>query len=78
MKSAHEIFAGREIHTGLAADRRVNLCEQGRRHWHERNAAKVRRSGKTCQVANHSAAQRNHRIASLESGFGQELERLCQ
>ena len=70
MKSADEILAGREVHAGLAANRSVDLREQGCRHLHESNAAQISRGGKTRQVANHSAAQRDHHVASLDPGFG--------
>src|SRR5712691_5116407 len=78
MKSANQVLAGRQIYCGLPAYRRIDLRKQSRRKLNQRNAAQVNRRGKSGQVANDSAAQRNHCIAALETRRAQKTERVFE
>ena len=66
MKSAHEILSHRQVHCRLAADRSVNLREQSCGHLDKINTAQIRRCGKSCQVANNTAAKSDDRIVPFE------------
>ena len=59
---------------GLAADRRIDLREQRRRHLHERHAALVDRRGEAGEVADDAAAERDQR----RRAFGAQLEQARQ
>ena len=54
------------VHAGLAADRAVDLRQQRGRHLHERQAAQRGRRGEAGEIADHAAAQRDHRGAPLD------------
>ncbi len=51
---------GNEIHARLAADRGIHLREHGGRNLHQLDAAHVERCEQSADVADHSAAQRDH------------------
>ncbi len=61
MKRADEILARRQIDAGLAADRRIDHREQGRRHLHEGDAAHPAGRAETGEIADHAAAEREDR-----------------
>ena len=50
-----------EIDGGFAADRTVDLREEGRRNLHEVDAAHVERGGESCNVAHHPSAEGDDR-----------------
>ena len=60
MERTDHVLAERVVDPGLAADRRVDLSEQRRRDLDERHSALVDRRGKSRQVADDSAAERDH------------------
>ncbi len=78
MKSADEVLARRQIYRGLAPHGRIDLREQSRRRLNQGNAAQVNRGGKSGEVTNDTSAQRNHGVASLETRFAYEAERLFE
>ena len=78
MEGADQVLARLGVDRGLAADRAVDLCQQGRRHLHEAAAALHNRAGKADKVAHHPAAQRDHMIlaghAERQQPVAQALE----
>ena len=74
VERADHVLAERMVDAGLAADRRVDLREQRRRHLHERHAALVDRGGEAGEVADDAAAQRDQRRRAL----GPQLEEARQ
>ena len=73
-------FAERMVDRGLAAHRRVDLREQGRRNLDERDAALIDGGGEARDVAHNAAAQRDDcgapLTAMLEQRVEQRVERL--
>jgi len=61
VKGADHVLAERVVDAGLAADRRVHLRQQRRRHLGEGDAALVGRRGKARDVADDAAAERHDR-----------------
>ena len=55
VEGADEVLAGREVHADLAADRRVDLRQQRRRHLDERDAAQEGRGREARHVADDAA-----------------------
>ncbi len=74
VEGADHVLAERVVDRGLAADGRIDLREQGRRHLDERDAALIDRRGKAGDVADHTAAQRDDRGASLAAVLEQRIE----
>ncbi len=72
------VFAARVIDTGLAADRRIDLCQQRRRHLNEGHTALVRSGGEAGQVADHTTAQGNDRRATVAALGEQGVEDMTQ
>ena len=66
VEGADQVLPLRHVHADLAADRRVDHREQGRRALHERDAAQVGRGREADRVAEHAAAERHDRRAALE------------
>ncbi|MND95009.1 hypothetical protein D3C80_872490 [compost metagenome] len=66
------------VDAGLAADRRVDLGQQGRRHLDEIHATLVASSGKPGHVADHPAAQGDHGGATVVAGSEQGIENQLQ
>ena len=56
VKRADEVLSGWRVDAGLAADRRVDHCEQRCRDLHDRNAARVCRSDEAGEITNDAAA----------------------
>ncbi len=56
-----EIFAFREIHAGLAADRAIDLRHESRRNMHQADTSQVGGRGKSGYVTDHTAADRDDR-----------------
>ena len=73
MKGADQVLALRRVDSGLAADRGIHLRQQRGRHLHEIEAAADDRGGKTGEVADHAAAERDHEIVALDLGLDQFL-----
>ncbi len=65
MERADHVLAERVVDAGLAADRRVDLREQRRRHLHERHSALIDRRGEAGDVADDAAAERDQRRRAL-------------
>ena len=57
VEGADEVLAAGKVDGGLAADRRVDLADEGRRHRHPRHAPHVRRGGEARQVGRAAAAE---------------------
>ena len=74
MEGADQILAGLGVDRRLAAHAAVHLREQGGRHLHETAAALQHRTGKADQIANHTAAQRDDRIAAFDAEFQQPFD----
>ena len=66
MKRAREIFSRGEIDAGFAADRTVDHREQRRWHLEKIDAAQIARRGKSADVADHAAANREERAVAIE------------
>ena len=67
MEGADQILAVAGIDAGLAADRRIDLRQQRRRHLHEVEAAPHAGRGIAGEIADHAAAERDHQIAALDA-----------
>ena len=79
VERADQILAGACVDRGLAADRRIDLREQGRRDLDEAAAALEDRGGEADEIADHAATERDDMIAALDAEFeqpvGQRFER---
>ncbi len=73
MEGADEILAVRGIDGGLAADRRIDLRQQCRRHLHVIDAATHDRRGEAGEIADDAAAERDNKIAALDAFGDQRL-----
>ena len=67
MERADEILALARIDSGLAADRRVDLRKQCRRHLHEIETAPGACSREPCKIADHAAAKRYDEIVAFDT-----------
>ena len=83
VEGADEVLAAGKVDAGLAAHRGVHLGEQRGRHLHEVDAALVAGGREPGDVADHSAAERDHdtvaRDAPRDQGVldgGERVERL--
>ena len=61
------------VDADLAADRAVDLREQRRRHVDERDAAQVGRRREAGHVADHAAAEGDHRRRAVGAGADQRV-----
>jgi hypothetical protein len=61
MPGPEQVLACGRVDGGLSADGTIDLREQRSRHLHARNSPVINRSGKSGQVAYHSAAQGHHK-----------------
>jgi len=67
VEGADQILALARIDAGLAADRGVDLRQQGGRHLHEVESAPHAGRGKAGKVADHAAAEGDDEIAALDA-----------
>ncbi len=67
MKRANEILAMARVDGRLSADGRIHLCQQRRGHLHIINATPNNRGGKSGEIADDAAAERNHEIAAFDA-----------
>ena len=67
VEGADEVLALRQVDRRLAADRRVDLGDEARRHRRPGDAAEVRRRGETGRVGRAAAAERDDRPAAVEA-----------
>jgi hypothetical protein len=67
MEDADEVLAARTVDAGLAADGRVDLRQQRSRDLHEVHAAAHDAGGKSGQIANNTATERDDDIAAFQS-----------
>ena len=67
VEGADQVFARPGVDAGLAADRAVDLRQQGRRDLHEIDAAQQCRGGKPGEVADDAAAERHQHRAALDA-----------
>ena len=74
VEGAHEVLATRVIDARLAADGRIHLGEQGRRHLDEIDAALIDRRGEAGDVADDAAAKRHHDAVPAEAVIHQRVE----
>ena len=65
VERADEVLAERVVDADLAADRAVDLREQGRRHMRERDATEVGGSGEAGHVADDAAAEGDERRRAI-------------
>ena len=76
VERADEVLALGEVDRRLAADRRVDLADERRRHGDPRHAAQVRRGGEAGDVGRAAAAERDERAVAVEPQLAPEpLER---
>ena len=73
VEGADQIFAVARIDRGLAADRGIDLGQQGGRHLDVIEAAPHRGGAKAREVAHHPAAESNDDVAALELRGDQRL-----
>ena len=66
MERADEVLALGQVDAGLAADRGVDLGDEGRRHLDEGHAAEVGRGEEAGRVAERAAADGDERLAPLD------------
>ena len=71
MERADEVLALGQVDPGLAADRRVDLGDERRRHLDERDAAQPARGEEAGGVAERAAPDRHERLAALGAQPGQ-------
>ena len=71
MERADEVLALGQVHGGLAADRRVDLGDQGRRDVDERHAAQVRGGEEPGGVAEGAAADGDERLIATDPQPGE-------
>src|SRR5215472_2426001 len=57
MKRAEKVLAAAKVHTGLAADAGVDLCQQSRRHLYDGDAAQKDGREETGAIADNAATQ---------------------
>jgi hypothetical protein len=74
MEGADQILAVARVDAGLAADRAVDLGEQGGRHLHVSNAAQQDRRTEPGKIADHAAAEGDDRGRALDPGREQDIE----
>ena len=68
MKSADEIFPGRQIHAGFAAHAAVDLRQERCGHLNEINATHPHACRKACHVTDHAATKSHDVALAVESG----------
>ena len=71
VECADEVLALRQVHAGLAADRRVDLGDEGRRDVDERDAAQVRGGDEPGGIAERAATDGDDRLATLHPQPGE-------
>ena len=74
MERADHVLRARMVHGRLAADRRVDLREQRRRHLHEIDAALVARGHVTGEVADDAAAERDEAAVAMEARVDEAID----
>ena len=67
VEGAEQVLTGTGVDRGLAADRAVDLRQEGRRDLHEIDAAQQCRRGEPRNVADHPAAQGHQHRAALDA-----------
>ena len=65
MERADEVLSGGHVDGGLAADRRIDLADERRRHGHPGDTAEIGRRCKTGDVGRRAAAERDDRPAPI-------------
>src|ERR1700694_2873865 len=78
MKSADHVFPERVIDRGLAADRRIHLCEQRGRDLNEGHAALIGGGGESRQIPDYPTPQGDERSITRASLLEQRIEDLIQ
>ena len=78
VKRADQVLAARVIDPGLAADGRIDLRQQRRRHLHEIDAALVARGRKSGHVADDAAAECDDARVAIQPSADQGIEHLSQ
>jgi hypothetical protein len=78
MEGADEILAVARIDAGLAADRGIDLGEQGRRHLDEAHAPAHHGGRKAREIPHHAAAERHDEIPALDPGGQHRIADLFQ
>ncbi len=77
VERAQQVLALREVDAGLAADGRVDLGDERRRHTDPGHAPEVRRGQEPRRVAERPAADRDQRVAPLDAQAGELARRLA-
>ena len=72
VERADEVLALGQVDAGLAADRRVDLADAGRRHGDPRDAAEIRGRDVAGEIGGRAAAERDDRAAAVEAQLGPE------
>ena len=74
VEGADQVLAAGMIDAGLAADGGIHLGEQRGRQLHDRDAALVGRGREARDVADHAAAEREHRPVAVDAGPDQRVD----
>ena len=77
VEGAEKVLAVPRVNAGLAAHRAVDLGEQRRRHLDERQPPQSGRRRETGEIADHAAAERDHRGAALDTRVEQRVGDAC-
>ena len=73
MEDADEVLALVGVDAGLAADRRIDHAEHGRRHLHDAHAAQPGRGDEAREVGDRAAAEADDGVAAREVGLAEDL-----
>ncbi len=68
MEDAEQVLAMAGIDAGLATDGGIHLRQKRGRDLHEAHAAPHDAGRKACEIADHAAAKRDHRVIALDTG----------
>ena len=74
MERADEVLSGGHVDGGLAADRRIDLADERRRHGHPGDTAEIGRRSKTGDVGSRATAERDDRPGRRPRAPPQMLE----
>ena len=73
MEGADQVLPQRVVDGGLAADRRIDLRQERRRHLDDGHATQQRRSREAREIADHAAPQRHDDGAPIEAGLEEAI-----
>ena len=78
MKQPRKIFAVQQVDRGFSADRRIDCGQQRRRQLHEPDAAQIAAGGKSGEVADDPAAQRDSEVCPRHMRLAHRLKQVAE